>query len=68
MISNQILQKTLDEIKTIVNEDLAILDLNGQVAVRTFRDKEIDGKKVEDFAKSTREYKEIPDFQLFKIN
>lgn len=67
MISNQILQKTLDEIKTIVNEDLAILDLNGQVAVRTFRDKDIDGKKVADFAKSTREYKEIPDFQLFKI-
>lgn len=67
MISNQLLQKTIDEIKAIVNEDLAILDLNGQVAVRTFRDQDIDEKKVADFAKSTREYKEIPDFQLFKV-
>ena len=67
MISNQLLQKTLDEIKSIVNEDLAILDPDGKVAVRTFRDKDIDGKKVADFAASSREYKEIPDFQLFKV-
>ncbi|MBR5930960.1 MAG: helix-turn-helix domain-containing protein [Lachnospiraceae bacterium] len=67
MISNQLLQKTLDEIKSIVNEDLAILDPDGKVAVRTFRDKDIDGKKVADFASSSREYKEIPDFQLFKV-
>ncbi len=67
MISIQLLQKTLEEIKSIVNEDLAVLNLNGEVAVRTFRDKVIDSKKVADFASSLREYKEIPDFQLFKI-
>ncbi|MBO7730794.1 MAG: helix-turn-helix domain-containing protein [Lachnospiraceae bacterium] len=67
MISNQLLQKTVDEIKSIVNEDLAVFEPDGKVAVRTFRDKEIDSKKIADFASSSREYKEISDFQLLKI-
>ena len=67
MISNQLLQKTLDEIKTITDKDMAVFDTDGHVSARTVRNLSIDQRKVADFSESSREYKEIPDFQLFKI-
>ena len=67
MISNQLLQKTLDEIKGITEKDMAVFDLDGHVSARTSRNLSVDQRKISDFAESSREYREIPDFQLFKI-
>lgn len=67
MISSQLLQKTLDEIKAITDKDMVVLDIDGHVSARTVRNLSIDQRMVADFSESSREYKEIPDFQLFKI-
>lgn len=67
MISNQVLQKTLDELKAIANEDISLFDLNGNIVVTTFKDKDIDSKKIKDFAQSSREFLELSNYQLFKI-
>lgn len=67
MISNQLLQKTLDEIKTITDKDMAVFDSDGHVSAKTVRNLPIDQRSITDFSESSREYREIPDFQLFKV-
>ena len=67
MISNQLLQKTLDEMKAITEKDMAVFDTDGHMSAETVRNLSIDQRKLFDFYESSREYKEIPDFQLFKI-
>ena len=42
MVSNQILQKTIDSVKSITGSELALLDQNGSVVVRTFTDGTVD--------------------------
>ncbi len=66
MISNQLLQRTLDELKAISNEDTALFGLDGNLIVSTYKDK-IDSKKIQEFAESSREFKELSNSQLFKI-
>ncbi len=67
MISNQILQRTLDDLKAIANEDISLFDLDGNMIVSTLKDKEIDSKKIKEFAESSREFKELSNYQLFKV-
>lgn len=67
MISNQLLQKTLDEIKTITDKDMAVFDIDGHVSARTVRSLSVDQRKIADFSESSREYSELSDFQLFKV-
>ena len=37
MITNQVIQKALDELKEITNVDLAVMELNGTQAAATFK-------------------------------
>ncbi len=67
MISNQLLQKTLDEIKAITEKDMAVFNIDGHMSAKTNRDLSVDTRSLLDFSESSREYKEVPDFQLFKI-
>lgn len=67
MISNQMLQRTIDELKELANSELAILDLDGRVAVKTFTGKNISEKKVADFVASDEETKDVEGFKLFRV-
>ena len=67
MISNQLLQKTVDEIKAITDKDMAVFDIDGHISAKTVREVSVDPGDIADFSDSSREYREIPDFQLFKI-
>ena len=67
MISNQVLQKTLDEVRSITEKDMAVFDTDGHMSAKTDRNLEIDEAKISAFLESNREYREIADCQLFKI-
>ena len=67
MISNQVIQKTLDKIKIITGADLAVLGLNGAVIVRTFTDEDIDADRVSSFAASSNDEDDIGGYRLFKV-
>jgi len=67
MISNQLLQKTIDRMKTITGTDLAILDLTGDVAVRTYTDDSIDRELITEFVSSPNDEQEIAGHCLFRV-
>lgn len=67
MISNQLLQKTIDQIKSISGADIAVLDLTGEVAVRTYQDETIDKAQVVRFINSVSDEQPIPGHRLFKV-
>ena len=67
MISNQLLQKTIDRIKNISGSDLAVLDLNGEVTVRTYTDESIDPELVIQFAATPADEQSIAGHRFFKI-
>lgn len=67
MISNQLLQKTIDRIKSISGTDIAVLNLNGEVAVRTYKDESIDRDQIVRFVSSAVEEQAIDGHRLFMI-
>lgn len=67
MISNQILQNTLDGLKAISRVDFSVIDTDGK-AVATTEDREPDYMSaVIDFVKSPADSQEVSKFQFFKI-
>lgn len=67
MISNQLLQKTLDELKAISDKDMAVFTTDGHTSASTSRNISIPSKEIPDFSESSREFREITGFQLFKV-
>ena len=67
MISNQVLQNTIDELKSISAREMAILDLDGHITVRTFKDDTVDPTGVVMYAASDDEYGMTSGFCLFRI-
>lgn len=69
MISNQILQSTLDSIKEIAHIELAIADVQGVELVATSEDMKLPftTKDLGEFASSTAQSQETGDCQVFKI-
>jgi len=61
------LQKTIDELKELSNSDMAVLDLDGKIAVKTFSGKNPNEKKVADFIASDLEIDDIEGYKMFKI-
>ena len=52
MISNQILQNTMEGLKNISKVDMGVLDVEGKVLVSTFPESEIAGEEAAAFAQS----------------
>ena len=52
MITNQILQSSLDDLKTITRVDLGLFDLNGEVVVETANMKRPENDIIVAFAES----------------
>lgn len=67
MISNQLLKKTLDEIRAITDKDMAVYTADGHLSAQTNRNFSVDAKDLASFADSVRDYREDEKFSLFKI-
>lgn len=67
MISNQLLQKCLDELKPITDMDMVLFDMDGRVSAGTVSDISAKKQQITDFAASEAELKQLPGFNLFKI-
>ena len=67
MISNQILQTTLDGLKGITRIDLCICDTEGKVLASTFNDAEESESSILAFVDSPADSQGIQGFQFFKV-
>lgn len=68
MISNQILQNTIDGLKDITRIEMCIFDTEGKDLANTFRANEVNSRDVVSFASSQADSQEIRGFQFFKIH
>ena len=67
MISNQILQDTIDGLKNITRTDLCVLDTEGKILASTFKDVDDFEEAVLAFVDSPAESQAIRDYQFFKV-
>lgn len=67
MISNQILQNTIEGFKTIARVDFCVMDTDGKEAASTIQGNSGCGAETVEFAKSPADSQEIKGHQFFKI-
>lgn len=67
MISNQILQNTIEGLKTISRVELCVMDIDGKAVATTDDEMEKCGRPAAEFAKSPADSQEIQGYQYFKI-
>ena len=67
MISNQILQNTIEGLKSIARVELCVMDVDGKPVAMTADEMEQCGKPAAEFAKSPADSQEIQGYQYFKI-
>lgn len=67
MISNQILQNTIEGLKGISRVELCVMDVDGKVVATTIDGMEKCAAQAAEFAKSPADSQEIQGFQYFKI-
>ena len=67
MISNQILQDTIEGIKAITRMDLCVMDTEGKVLAATFRNADEYEKAVLAFADSPADSQVLQGYQFFKV-
>ena len=67
MISSQIIQKTIDELRSITRIDLCVLDIDGKVNSSTFSVESEDFGDVRAFADSMADSQVMKGYHFFKI-
>ena len=67
MISNQIIQSTIEELRGITRIDLCVLDVNGKEAASTFPAEDISGEILTAFVNSPAESQSFHGCHFFKI-
>ena len=67
MISNQILQNTIEGLKSISKMDMGVLDTEGKVLVATCPEIEVDPGEIANFAQSQAEALTMKNYQFFKV-
>ncbi len=67
MISNQILQSTIEGLRGISRMDFSVADTEGKILASTFQDQEIGSGEIVTFAESQADSQVIRDFQFFKV-
>ncbi len=67
MISNQILQNTIDGLKNITRIDMCISDTEGKTLATTFERIDADEHSVMAFVSSPADSQEIQEYQFFKV-
>lgn len=67
MISNQILQTTIEGIKEISKADFCVLDREAQIVASTMEIKTLPSKEIGDFVMSPADSQELSGYQFFKV-
>ena len=67
MISNQILQSTIEGLKSIARVELCVMDTDGEAVAVTADEMEKCGRPAAEFARSPADSQEIQGYQYFKI-
>ena len=67
MISNQIIQTTIDDLRGITRIDLCVLDVNGSRIAATFDAEEISKDILGAFADSPAESQSLQGYHFFKV-
>lgn len=67
MISNQILQSTIDGLKGISRVDFSVGDTEGKVLATTFQNQEIGSTEILNFAESQADSQVVRGYQFFKV-
>ena len=67
MISNQILQSTIEGLKGITKVELAVIDTDGKVLATTFKENINYSEAAVSFTKSPADSQEISGYQFFKV-
>lgn len=67
MISNQILQSTIDGIKAITKTDLCVMDRVGSIIVGTSEIRDMPAGDIQAFVQSPADSQEIQGYQFFKV-
>ena len=67
MISNQILQNTIDGLKGITRTDLCVIDVEGKILAATFQDAEQFSQSAQEFVASPADSQVMNGCQFFKV-
>lgn len=67
MISNQVLQNTLEGLKEISRTDLCVIDTESKVVASTFMDNVINQEDIQAFAASQADSQLVKGYQYFKV-
>lgn len=67
MITNQVLQTSIDELHAITRVDLCVMDVDGNVTATTFQSNDIEPGLVVNFAGSVADSQVIGGYHFFKI-
>lgn len=67
MISNQVLQNTIEGLKEISRTDLCVIDTEGKTLASTFTDNRVNQEDVQAFAQSQAESQSVKGSQYFKV-
>ena len=67
MISNQVIQNSIDELRAITKVDLGVYDVEGMKVAATTEDIDISGEIVENFASSPADSQVVGGYHFLKI-
>ncbi len=67
MITNQIIQKCIDEIKDCSKTEICVFEINGTVAASTFAAEDLTPDVIRSFVTSMADSQLIKDYELFKV-
>ena len=68
MISNQVLQNTLEGLKEISRTEFCVIDTDGKVLASTFNDFSFDQADIQAFAESQADSQLVKGYQYFKVS
>lgn len=67
MLSNQTIQSSIDELRSITKIDLCVMDITGTVAASTMEKVEISAELIQEFAESAADSQVVNGYYLFKV-
>ncbi len=68
MITSQVLQKTIDELRNITRIDLCVMNTDGSTIVTTFPENEVNPDSISSFVNSAADSQVVQDYHFFKVN
>jgi carbohydrate diacid regulator len=67
MISNQVIQTSIDELKAITKVDFGVIDMDGMTVATTFDMSDISGSLVDSFVESPADSQIVKDYNMLKV-